>query len=129
MSTNAKLIRIHSDLISTRGFLLYGRNVICHTLELPWRSNDKNVSCIPEGKYAAIKASSPRFGPCVYVRNVPSRDGILFHVGNNVTDTRGCILVGLDTSDTGVIHSRLAMNRLLSVLPETFDLEVIKCAG
>ena len=123
------LLRFHSDLICTRGVLKYGREVICHTLELPWRSNDKNVSCIPEGNYSAIKASSPRFGPCVYVRDVPARSGILFHVGNYVSDTRGCILVGLDTSDVGVIHSRLAMNRLLSVLPENFDLEVIKCAG
>lgn len=120
------LIRIHSDLLSTRGVLKYGRRVLCHTLELPWRSNDKNISCIPEGSYAVIKASSPRFGECFYFRDVPARSGILIHAGNSVADTRGCILVGLDTDDKNVLHSRLAMDRLLSVLPETFNVDVIK---
>lgn len=127
MSTNAKLIRIHSDLLSTRGVLKIGRRVLCHTLELPWRFNDKNVSCIPAGSYSVIKANSPRFGECFYFRDVPARSGILIHVGNSVGDTRGCVLVGLDTDDKNVLQSRLAMDRLLSVLPETFTLEVTKC--
>nr|QJB21124.1 MAG: hypothetical protein [Microvirus sp.] len=129
MSINAKLIRIHSDLLSTKGVLKYGRHVLCHTLELPWRSNDKNISCIPVGTYSIIKANSPRFGQCLYFRDVPARSGILVHVGNSVADTRGCILVGLDTNDKNVLHSRLAMDRILSVLPETFNLEVTQCLG
>lgn len=128
MST-VKLIRIHSDLFCTRGVLKYGRQVLCHTLELPWRSNDKNVSCIPVGTYSVIKAASPRFGECFYLRDVPARSGILIHVGNSVADTRGCLLVGLDANDKNVLHSRLAMDRLLSVLPEIFDLEVVQCTG
>ena len=127
MSHNVKLIRIHSDVYSTRGVLKIGRHILCHTLELPWRSNDKNVSCIPEGSYSVIKANSPRYGECFYFRDVPARSGILIHVGNSVADTRGCILVGLDTDDKNVLHSLLAMDRILKVLPETFTLEVSKC--
>lgn len=121
------LIRIHSDLLSTRGVLKYGSTVLCHTLELPWRSNDKNVSCIPEGTYSLLKANSPRFGNVFYFRDVPARSGILIHAGNSVADTRGCVLVGLDCSDQKVCYSRLALDRLYSKLPETFELEVIKC--
>ena len=127
--TSLKLIRIHSDLFSTRGVLKYGRIVLCHTLELPWRSNDKNVSCIPEGSYSAIKSLSPRFGQCIYLRDVPARSGILIHVGNSVADTRGCVLVGLDTNDKNVIHSKLAMDKILSALPETFTMEITKCSS
>lgn len=120
------LIRLHSDLLSTRGVLKFERNVLCHTLELPWRSNDKNISCIPEGSYSVIKATSPRFGNVFYFRDVPARSGILIHAGNSVADTRGCVLVGLDTDDKNVLHSRLAMDKLYSKLPENFNLEVIK---
>lgn len=127
MSETAKLIRIHSDLYSTRGVLKLGRHVISYTLELPWRSNHRNVSCIPEGSYTVIKANSPRFGECFYFRDVPGRSGILIHVGNSLADTRGCILVGLDVEDKKVLHSRLAMDSILKVLPETFTLEVSKC--
>jgi hypothetical protein len=124
--TTLTLIRIHSDLLSTRGVLKFGRRILCYTLELPWRSNYKNVSCIPEGSYSCIKAVSPRFGQCLYFRDVPARSGILIHVGNSVADTRGCVLVGLDTDDKNVLHSRLAMDRLLNALPESFNIDIIK---
>ena len=122
MSTNVKLIRIHSDLISTRGFLLYGRKVLCHTPELPWLRNEKNVSCIPEGIYPCWKAKSEKFGDVFYLDHVPNRSGILIHSGNTIRDTRGCILVGLDCDLLSVVQSRLALARLLLLLPEKFNL-------
>lgn len=120
------LIRLHSDLLCTLGVLKYGSKVLCHTLELPWRSNDQQISCIPEGSYTVIKATSPRFGNVFYLRDVPARSGILIHAGNSVADTRGCVLVGLDTTDQKVLQSRLAMDKLYKNLPDTFELEVIK---
>lgn len=120
------LLRIHSDAHATRGILKLGSNILCHTLELPWRSNDQNVSCIPEGSYPVIQTTSPRFGDVFYLRNVPARSGILIHAGNSVADTRGCVLVGLDCSDKKLLHSRLAMDKLFSNLPQTFDMEIIK---
>lgn len=120
------LMRVASDLLSTKGILKIGRKVLCHTLELPWRFNDVGVSCIPEGIYSCWKAKSPKFGDCFYIADVPHRSGILIHAGNTVQDTRGCVLVGLDTSDVGVIHSRLALQRCLSELPEKFNLQIRK---
>lgn len=117
------LNRFYSDFFITRGALVQDNGrVLCHTLELPWKNNQRNISCIPAGKYDVIKVESPKFGSCFYVKDVPDRDAILFHSGNSIKDTRGCIIVGLDVSDTGVMLSRLAMDRLLSVFPSAFQL-------
>lgn len=66
----------------------------CKTLELPYRSNKKVISCIPLGIYRVINKFSLKFGECFQVLNVKDRSGILFHIGNNQTNTHGCILVG-----------------------------------
>lgn len=67
---------------------------IC-TLELPWRDNNQNESCIPRGIYQSRRVNSPKFGNTFEVCNVPNRSNILFHKGNKEADTKGCILVGL----------------------------------
>lgn len=57
--------------------------------------NERNVSCIPVGKYRC------RYNPhkCKFeVFDVPDRDHIQIHIGNTVADSQGCILVG-STSD------------------------------
>lgn len=51
-------------------------------LELPWRDNLTNVSCIPEGTYDCEKVVSPTHGLCILVKDVPSRSSILIHAGN-----------------------------------------------
>jgi hypothetical protein len=72
-------------------------------LELPWRDNRPDYSCIPSGAYKAALLFSPRFGrPLYHLLAVPGRSQILIHVGNwagDVTkgyhsDVEGCILVG-----------------------------------
>jgi len=110
------LNRIHSDSVSTRGVIVAGRYPLCHTLELPWRNNTLNSSSIPDGVYRLTKASSPRFDKCFYIHDVPNREGILIHVGNTLSDTKGCVLVGLDVNCEHVIESRSALQRLFSVL-------------
>ena len=123
-ATLLTLIRHTSDLFGTYGVLIYGRKVLCHTFELPWRQNSKNTSCVPTGTYPVIKSNSPRFGHVFYLKNVPYREGILIHPGNTSKDTQGCILPGLDVDGAGVIHSRLAMQRLLSELPDAFSIQI-----
>lgn len=74
----------------------------CLTLELPWRENQRGVSCILPGSYPAVWALSPRFGACYHVENVPGRSDILIHSGNFAgdkskglkSDVEGCILLG-----------------------------------
>jgi hypothetical protein len=74
----------------------------CCTMELPFRDNRQDVSCIPKGIYIAERVQSPRYGECFQVKDVPGRSHILFHNGNWAgdetmgfrSDSEGCILVG-----------------------------------
>jgi hypothetical protein len=64
------------------------------TLENPWKNNIRDESCIPPGKYDCKRVISPRFGETFEVLKVSGRSHILFHKGNTMDDTAGCILVG-----------------------------------
>jgi hypothetical protein len=67
------------------------------TLELPYRDNEPDVSCIPEGRWLCTQTSSSK-APLTWEVEVPGRSRILFHAGNFDRDSRGCILVGLSWS-------------------------------
>ncbi|MCH8556910.1 MAG: DUF5675 family protein [Balneolia bacterium] len=101
----------------------------CRTLELPWRENKRTVSCIPAGRYQAMRHQSPRFGNCILLFGVKGRSEILIHYGNFFHDTLGCILVGRDFLDMDgdghldVTFSRATINRLYDLC--TPSLEVI----
>lgn len=120
--SNLVLNRLCSNSAGVFGVLIYDRQLLCNTLELPWLGNVQNKSCIPLGEYACIKAQSPKFGDVFYVKDVPRREGILIHPGNSIKDTRGCILPGLIAHKNGVAHSRDALDLLYSVLPSSFNL-------
>ena len=118
------LDRFNSDLFGTYGVFFFNHRPVCYTLELPWRGNARNVSCIPEGSYAAHKSLSTKFGHCIRLNHVPDRDAILVHAGNTLSDTHGCILVGLDINPSGLVHSKLALSRLLETLPDGFEIKI-----
>lgn len=80
-----------------------GSDFTVETLELPWRNNSPQLSCIPEGTYETSYLMSPRFKRKLYrLADVPGRSGILIHVGNyggdikkgKKSDIEGCILLG-----------------------------------
>ena len=103
----------------------------CDTLELPWKRNRQNVSCIPTGKYLVKKRQSEKFGRHFHVTNVEDRAYILIHAGNYYTDIRGCILVGSDLKyingdkELDVTSSKNTLSKLLELCPEEFELEII----
>lgn len=96
------------------------------TLELPWKDNQRRVSCIPDGDYTckAVKGRKTSGGlyiPFTYeVLGVPGRDGILLHVGNTITDSEGCILIGEKfgtlTNKPAILESRGGFQKLLGLL-------------
>jgi len=89
-----KLIRLpqHSD--GTFGVLLDEDIPFCLTLERKWLDNKKGESCIPLGIYTCKRVDSPKFGDTFEVTNVPNRSAILFHKGNLMEDSHGCIILG-----------------------------------
>lgn len=100
------LKRVASRGDGTFGVLLWdGTLPFAVTCELPWRNNEKMISCIPAGTYLCRRVNSPKFGPTFQVLEVPDRSEILFHKGNVDDDTRGCILTGesFSTWDDGSV--------------------------
>lgn len=94
------------------------------SLELPWKNNQRRVSCIPNGSYKAKKHISPRFGSSLWLQDVPNRSEILIHRGNFYTDILGCILIGKDLADINkdkvidVTQSVKAINELMGYLKD-----------
>ena len=99
------------------GELFLNGERFCDTLELPFRDNQRSVSCIPTGEYK-VRLRLPRESATrdyihLLVQDVPNRDYILFHRGNSSKDTRGCILVGQGSQQDVVHNSTLAMDLLV----------------
>jgi hypothetical protein len=88
-----------------------------YTLELQWKDNQSNISCIPAGTYNIVKHFSLKFKDCFSVLDVKNRKDVLIHVGNTTKDTHGCILVGMSTNNKDMIlESKKALRFLLEKL-------------
>ena len=98
------------------------------TLELPWKGNKTNESCIPEGVYRAIKHDSPTFGPTLWLRDVPGRSEILIHPANYVEQLDGCIAPGMDYGTArdalAVWNSQDALSKILEATDEEVDVDI-----
>ena len=105
------------------------------TLERPWLSNEKKVSCIPAGSYKVKQRFSPRFGATYEVEDVSNRSHILFHAGNTVEASLGCILVGTFfgrvNGKPGILRSKDAFESFLLDLKDSTEvtLNIIPTAG
>jgi hypothetical protein len=99
---------------------------LCRTLENPFRTVIKD-SAIPNGVYTCVKDDTGKF-KFYKVLNVPNRKNIEIHQGNYEDDTEGCILVGeawaIMNNQLAVTRSNSAIERLKSILPEKFELEI-----
>jgi len=117
---NLLLIRDTFTDKSVMGELFINGERICDTLELPWRDNQRSVSCIPAGQYK-VRFRYPRESETrdylhLLIKDVPNRDYILFHRGNSAKDSRGCVLVGFANQQDFVHNSTLAMDLLTKEL-------------
>ncbi len=114
---NLLLIRDTFTDTSTMGELFVNGERMCDTLELPWKDNQKSISCIPAGEYSVrlrtARESATRDYLHLLVQDVKDRSYILFHRGNTAKDTRGCILVGMGSQQDIVHNSTLAMDLLM----------------
>ena len=100
----------------TEGELYVDNVLVCLTLEHPWKNNLKKISCIPEGQYTISRFSSELHPDTYHVDNVPGRDGILFHVGNRLVDTHGCILTGMEFVSTTLGKSQAAFKLFMRAM-------------
>lgn len=97
-----KLIRLETSDAGTFG-TIDCKGVSFVSGELPWRNNEKEKSCVPEGSYEAVWCFSPRFQRYTYLlKAVPGRDAIRIHAASFMGDRSlslrshldGCIAIG-----------------------------------
>lgn len=134
---NAVLYRHYQETETLGILVVYKNNKLvysCSTIELPYKNNERNISCIPEGIYT-VKKEKPnsKFNYVHFsILNVPNRSGILIHVANYVKELRGCIAVGryfIDMNGDNILDinfSNVVMKELANILPDTFTLEIKK---
>lgn len=130
MKIQMELVRLECSNYGTFGVLLCDGAVQCVTLEPPDKGNQKNVSSIPLGQYRCVATKSARFGSTFEICKVPERSHILFHAGNTVADTSGCVLLGQGFGEVGgqrgIVSSRKAIEAFLQILDgcRSFQLNV-----
>jgi len=126
-----EIIRTFRTDKQTLGQLYIDKEFVCFTLELPWKNNEKLISCIPAKKYKVKKRYSRKHKNHFHILDVKNRSYILIHSGNFYTDINGCLIVGTGYKDINndgyldVINSRKAMKELLKLLPDEFELKII----
>ncbi|NJB68517.1 hypothetical protein GGQ74_002190 [Desulfobaculum xiamenense] len=106
-----RLERLEDGVAGTFGVLVMDGRVCGVTLEPPDRGNRRDVSCIPVGRYACRGRVSARFGETFEVLDVPGRSDILFHAGNTLADTHGCILLGERMGVVGGVRGIIGSRR------------------
>jgi len=117
------LYRVVEDpALGTFGMVAKEKVPFCCSLELPWRQNKNDISCIPANAYVCERFTHKDLGLAYRVIGVPGRSGVLIHIGNLVKEIRGCILLGnsFDVVTTkagsgpGVAASRQALFELMA---------------
>ena len=114
--------------------------LICKTLELPWKDNQRSISAIPEGRYRVTKEGPiPANDPSgrkqrdyghFRLHDVPGRSGILVHKITYVKDLEGCLGVGgrfVDLNKDGVpdmADSGSKLEYMYQNLPDEFYLNI-----
>ena len=110
------------------------------TLELGWKNNEPQVSCIPAGTYPCKWTRSNRLSELkgedfftYEILNVPNRAGIRIHSANYYHQLRGCISMGSMLKDLNadmeldVVHSGDTVKQFDSVMGgKDFELEIVE---
>ena len=130
-----ELIRLEeNEFYGTFGVLRIDKEVFCVTLEPADLENAPFVSSIPCQQYRCVRHNSPKYGKTFRVSKVPGRDDILFHKGNVLGDTAGCIILaehwGKLTGDRAVLNSGRTFADFMHIMDreevETFKLSIIE---
>jgi hypothetical protein len=126
--------RIHQTETATLGCFVLN-DELYYTVELPWKDNKKNVSCIPSGKYTCKRVWSETNENAGYregfeIMNVPNRTDIIFcHVGNTTRDIQGCSAAGTEINIKGesISHSISAVHSFMTAMVNVneFELEIV----
>ena len=127
-----ELIRLEETRQGTIGALKIDKEVFCWTLEPPDRLNERNRSSIPAQQYICKPFDSQRHGKTFQIEDVPGRDYVLFHAGNTVSHTEGCVILGQTIGklrgDRAVLNSGVTFARFMTTMEkeQLFHLTVVE---
>lgn len=118
---NCTLARSPSTDQGTFGIFRMEDGTEFHSLELPWRDNEHNLSCIPSGTYICKWVQSPKHGECYLITGVPDRQAVEIHSANFAGDVSkgyfsqllGCIALGMSI---GLLEAPGAVKQQMAVL-------------
>ena len=120
-----EIIRLEESADGNIGVLKIDKIVFCWTLELPYRMNKQNISCIPTKQYSCRRTISSKFGNTFQVLDVPDRSNILFHPGNTEKNSKGCILLGKSIGSLigkrAVLDSHITFEKFMLSMKNTND--------
>ena len=128
MASDLQLLRVGGDASCTQGVLRKDGLAFAVTLELPWKDNEPEHSCIPLGTYTCRRVQSPHFGETFEITGVAGRSHVLFHKGNTTHDTKGCVLVGETYADLGIGDSKGGYGEFMALFAgvPAFTLDVLR---
>jgi len=127
----AKIIRIDISKQGVFGVFTLNNDAFCLTLERPWEDNKPNISCIPVNIYLCQRVDSPKYGDTFQIMDVENRTNILFHVGNKISNSLGCVLLGSSygelEGERAVVSSGTAFFRFMKRMEgiDSFPLQII----
>ena len=112
--------QITTERNDIKGTLYLNGVAICFTLE-------HRTYAIPTGLYTVEYSNSPKFGRHLPLicddAYCPESRGIRIHAGNSIEDTKGCILVGLNTKTVGnnpystrLLESKSALDMICRII-------------
>lgn len=113
-----QIYRIIHRADGTFSIVMVDQYPICLSVERPWLNNQIGISCIPTGQYLCRRVNSPKFGWTFEVTGVSGRTEILFHSGNIMDDSHGCIILGESfepwkTGQLSIASSKVAFGQFM----------------
>lgn len=121
------------------GRLYHDGELICYTVEQPWRDNRPNVSCVPAGRYKLEAHHSEKYPDTFAMVNhglgvyhypadgwtAKDRYSCLIHTANYARQVSGCIGPGhklfASSGEWMVTRSRLTMGLIRAIIEDIDD--------
>ncbi len=116
-TTVLEIVRTSATQDGLFGKAIIGNKQVCVTMER------KDVA-IPAGIYPGRKRFSPHLNRLVVGIDVPGRTDIEGHNANYLSQLQGCIAFGSTVDNDSLDNSVKALEKVLSLLPDTFTVSV-----
>lgn len=85
---------------------------------------ERTAVAIPEGTYRGYKRDSAHLGMRVLGIDVPNRTDIECHPANTPSQLLGCVAVGSTIDGDALDNSKVAFEKMMSIVPDEFTVVV-----